>query len=77
MPVGMIPLGFLAEKVGIQTAFLACAGLMFAGILCTHLLVPEVAKIRRGHTDHVTSLDPSESVGNEEWNKPVETPMVK
>ena len=77
MPIGMIPLGFLAEKVGLQIAFLACAGLMLVGILCTHLIAPEVAKIRRGHTDHSTTVTPSGVSENEDWTEPVATQTTK
>ena len=77
MPIGMIPLGFLAEKVGVQTAFLSCSGLMFLGIVCIHYVAPEVAKIKRGHTDHVANVSSPQSSKTEDWTEPVATPTTK
>ena len=77
MPVGMVPLGFLAENVGIQTAFLSCAGLMFLGILGIHFVAPDVANIKRGHKDHSTILSTSQPPENEDWTEPVATPSTK
>lgn len=77
MPIGMIPLGFMAEKIGLQTAFLSCAGLMFVGIVCTHFVAPEVAKIRRGHKDHAATVQPSQPHESEDWTEPRATPATK
>ena len=72
MPIGMIPMGFLAENVGIQTAFLTCAGMMFVGTLCIHVVAPDVAKIKRGHKDHATT-PPSEVPENKDQTRPART----
>lgn len=77
MPVGMIPLGFLAEKVGLRTAFLTCAGLMFLGIIGIHLLAPDVVKIRRGHKDHSTDMSPTENHDNEDLSELAAPPTTK
>lgn len=77
MPIGMIPLGFLAEKIGLQTAYLSCSGLMFLGIVCTHVVAPEVAKIRRGHKDHSTVVRSSQPPEEEDWPEPLTTPTTK
>lgn len=77
MPVGMIPLGLLAENIDVQTAFLTCAGLMFVGILCIHMIAPDVMKIRRGHKDHSTAVEPPKSPENEDWTEPIATQTTK
>lgn len=77
MPVGMIPLGFLAENIGLQTAFLSCAGLMFVGILSIHFVAPDVANIRRGHKDYSAAVSTPTTTENEEWAEPVATPSSK
>lgn len=77
MPIGMIPLGFLAERVGLQPAFLSCAGLMFVGILCIHFIAPDVAKIRRGHKDYSTTENTATELVEEDWTKPVVTTSTK
>lgn len=77
MPIGMIPLGFLAENLGLQTAFLTCAGLMFFGILSVHFIAPDVAKIRRGHKDFSATVSPPKTSDEEDWTEPVATPSTK
>lgn len=77
MPVGMIPLGFLAESLSVQTAFLVCAGLMSVGVLCIHVVAPDVLKIRRGHTDYSSSIESPKSSKSDEWSKPIASPTTK
>ena len=77
MPVGMIPLGFLAESLSVQTAFLVCAGMMFVGVLCIHVVAPDVLKIRRGHKDYSSSIESPKSSKSDEWSKPIASPTIK
>ena len=49
MPLGMIPIGQLAERISIQFALFVAALLMVISALLIKHWLPEVAQVRRGH----------------------------
>ena len=54
MPVAIIPIAWLAEAYSISTAMLVSALLVGGSTLLFRLMYPEVAKVRSGHSDHIT-----------------------
>lgn len=50
MPLGMIPIGQLAERINIQFALFVAALLMVVSALLIKHWLPEVAQVRRGHS---------------------------
>lgn len=50
MPLGMIPIGQLAERINIQIALFIAALLMVVSALAIKHWFPEVAQVRRGHS---------------------------
>ena len=54
MPVAIIPIAWLAEAFSIRTAMLVSALLVGGSTLLFRLMYPEVAKVRSGHSDHLT-----------------------
>ncbi|MYD43393.1 MAG: MFS transporter [Gammaproteobacteria bacterium] len=52
MPLGIIPIAWIAEAFSIRTAMLVSALLVGGTSLLFRFMYPEVAKVRSGHTDH-------------------------
>lgn len=50
LPLGMIPIGQLAERINIQFALFVAAFLMVVSALLIKHWLPEVAQVRRGHS---------------------------
>ena len=65
MPIGILPISWIAESFSIRSAMLVSALLVGLSTLLFRYLYPEVAKIRSGHTDHgpfteaVSKIQPS------------------
>lgn len=49
MPLGVMPISAVAEYIGIDTAFLISAFMLFLSMILLDKLFPELRKIRRGH----------------------------
>ncbi len=74
MPLGVIPIGWLAETVNLPVALVVSAGLLAISAYLIRVWIPEVGKIRRGHTDFDAVEETAAPAPEEkEWGKPVAT----
>ena len=52
MPIGVIPMALIADRVGIQTAFLAGGIALLVSTVAVGILVPAIRRIDKGVGDH-------------------------
>ncbi|MCY3883508.1 MAG: MFS transporter, partial [Gammaproteobacteria bacterium] len=75
MPLGMIPIGWLAEIWGITFALLTSAVLLASSTFALRVFIPELAKIRRGYDEPTRYKDEMET-RDEKYGTPQNLPIA-
>ena len=70
MPLGVIPVGILAELVSIQVAILASAAMLFIGMIVLRFMYPELREIDRAYDSPRVGSRPRRSQQNPQLASP-------
>lgn len=66
IPLGMIPIGLMAELFNIQVALVTATLMMVGSTIAVKSYIPEVAKIRRGHSEIDRQMSETQKFGGQD-----------